>query len=223
MQFTCITVLFVGLVLSLNTLASAHSTEQPPIEKLEIPPSVTAPAFENSYLNVNIGVDTDGLALAAERITTATQNLTESILLLAQNPNLSAEQKQELHDTLDKMGKISISLNSAITELPNVVEQSRQPLLGTLDQVGSRITWTLSAIGAALFALLVLGLWLFYRLVLQPVQNAIVTTSQNLSVLSQSLQHTAELVEKIQQQQTPAPAAAIADQNKDTCGEPSSS
>lgn len=176
-------------------------------------------AAPNSYLNINVGIDTDGLILAANRITAATQELSLSIQALAQNPNLSPEQQEELHATLNKMGDISVSLNSAIAALPSSIEKSRRPLLNTVDEAASSIVWTFASMGFALLLLLACAFWLLYRFVLFPVQSAIVATSNNLSVLSQSLQQTAVLVDNIQQQQS---TTAKDSQNKLLCGEDSS-
>lgn len=202
----------LALLLSFSALAAPETNH----DLAPIP--AAQPALASSYLNINVGVDIDGLVLAADRITAATQELADSIKELAQNPNLSPEQQKELHGTLIKMSEISMSLNSAIVQLPAVVEKSRRPLLNTLDDLGTSIVWTFAAMGFALLLLLVGSFWLLYRFILFPIQTAIVTTSNNLSVLSQSLQHTAVLVDNIQQQQSTA-----TDQNKLLCGDESSS
>ena len=160
---------------------------------------------DSAYVRINVGIETAGLTLAADRMILATQELAKSIRLLAENPNMSAEQQQLLGQTLLKVGEISTSVNHTLAELPKtmqeVVDRNREPVFSLVEGVGNQVTTTLAILGLLLILLLAVVLGLVYQFILKPIQSAMVTTSNNLSVLSQSLQHTAQLVDGIQQQQ----------------------
>ena len=162
---------------------------------------------DDAYVRINVGVETAGLTLAADKMVVATHELAQSIRLLAENPNMSAEQQQLLSQTMLKVGDISTSVNQTLVELPKamqgIVDRNREPVFNLVDDIGDQLTATLAVLGLLLILLLAAVLALFYQFVLKPIQSAMVTSSNNLSVLSQSLQHTAQLVDGIQQQQAP--------------------
>ena len=162
---------------------------------------------DDAYVRINVGVETAGLTLAADKMVVATHELAQSIRLLAENPNMSAEQQQLLSQTLLKVGDISTSVNQTLVELPKamqgIVDRNREPVFNLVEGIGDQLTATLAVLGLLLILLLAAVLALFYQFVLKPIQSAMVTSSNNLSVLSQSLQHTAQLVDGIQQQQAP--------------------
>ena len=168
----------------------------------ELPESQT-----EAYVRINVGVETAGLTLAANKMVLATNELAQSIRLLAENPNMSTEQQQLLSQTLQKVGEISTSVNQTLVELPKamqgIVDRNRDPVFNLVEDIGDQVTMTLAILGLLLILLLAAVLWLFYQFVLKPIQSAMVTSSNNLSVLSQSLQHTAQLVDGIQHQQPP--------------------
>lgn len=182
-------------VLSLLLAQGAHA---------QIAAELTEPQ-DSAYVRINVGIETAGLTLAADRMILATQELAKSIRLLAENPNMSAEQQQLLGQTLLKVGEISTSVNHTLAELPKtmqeVVDRNREPVFSLVEGVGNQVTTTLAILGLLLILLLAVVLGLVYQFILKPIQSAMVTTSNNLSVLSQSLQHTAQLVDGIQQQQ----------------------
>tara|TARA_B100000809_G_scaffold211540_1_gene215225 strand:- start:186 stop:839 length:654 start_codon:yes stop_codon:yes gene_type:complete len=189
-------------VLSLLLAQGAHA---------QIAAELTEPQ-DSAYVRINVGIETAGLTLAADRMILATQELAKSIRLLAENPNMSAEQQQLLGQTLLKVGEISTSVNHTLAELPKtmqeVVDRNREPVFSLVEGVGNQVTTTLAILGLLLILLLAVVLGLVYQFILKPIQSAMVTTSNNLSVLSQSLQHTAQLVDGIQQQQ-PLPLPTI--------------
>tara|TARA_B110000116_G_C16787107_1_gene561542 strand:- start:1334 stop:1981 length:648 start_codon:yes stop_codon:yes gene_type:complete len=183
-------------VLSLLLTQGAHA---------QIEAELTEPQ-DSAYVRINVGIETAGLTLAADRMILATHELAKSIRLLAENPDMSAEQQQLLGQTLLKVGEISTSVNHTLAELPKtmqeVVDRNREPVFNLVEGVGNQVTATLAILGLLLILMLAVILGLVYQLLLKPIQSAMVTTSTNLSVLSQSLQYTAQLVDDIQQQQS---------------------
>lgn len=180
----------LGLLLALASHANSAAPENTETQSTEV--------TSQPYLSINVGVETAGLEQNANNMVAATDKLAESIHQLAANPELSPEQQLQLSHTLEKVGQISESIQKTVIALPEVIADSRPPIMSGIEMAGNEIASTLFWLGAIFITLIALLLWLFYLWILKPVQAAIVTTSSNISILSESLQHTAKLVDEIQ-------------------------
>ena len=150
---------------------------------------------ETSYVKMNIGLEISGLEKAASEAAQGLNLIGGALQNLANRPELSTEQHQQIKQTLSHIDQLGESLTQVVEQLPVTIEKSAVPILNTSKSLSEQIRRIILLSASVLILILLVALAAVYYFVLAPGTRAITKTTTLLNELSDTLKTTAEIVE----------------------------
>jgi hypothetical protein len=155
---------------------------------------------QTPHVTMNIGFEVSGLEQAAHEAAKGLKLIGQSLHNLANNPDLTPEQRERMQQALTRVDGLSHSLTLTLEQIPNTIEKSASHIVKTSSELSDRIN-RIVIIGAVLLILIILAaLAGAYYFVLAPGTKAVVGTAAELKHLAEALKITAEIVEKSSEQ-----------------------
>jgi len=152
------------------------------------------------YVMLNVGVELAGLEAAAQDAAEGLTLIGKSLNSLASNPELAPKQRERLLQTLSKLDKLSINLSDGMEQLPETVRMGMLPVTEAGGELSSQIKRIIIIASIALILIILAALLAVYYFVLAPGTRSIIETTQLLNKLADTLESTAQIVEKSSQQ-----------------------
>lgn len=147
------------------------------------------------FIELNVSVDLKGIEQAIQRTNESLDGLALSLSEVAQNSDLTEEQKQNIDNTVTNINQLIDVSTRSVEKLPDAIEHSKQAVSTKteqfLDDLQMRILIAIGAIVAALVVFIVA----IFKLVLMPMQATVVGATQNIAEMAKTLQVTAKAVE----------------------------
>ncbi len=147
------------------------------------------------YVTVNIGVEISGLGTAAEDAATGLNLIGESLQNLADDPELTEEQHEQINLTLRRIDKLGQSLALAVESMPGTVKKSMVPVVDATHELSSQIKRIVVTTAISLVLIILAAFAAVYYFVLAPGTQSVVKTARLLDELATALKTTAEIVE----------------------------
>ncbi len=122
------------------------------------------------FIELNVSVDLKGIEQAIQRTNESLDGLALSLSEMAQNSDLTEEQKQNIDNTVTNINQLIDVSTRSVEKLPGAIEHSKRAVSTKteqfLDDLQMRILIAIGAIVAALVAFIVA----IFKLVLMPMQ-----------------------------------------------------
>lgn len=147
------------------------------------------------YINMNIGVEINGLEAAAVQAAEGLTLIGESLRDIADHPEISPERQKQIEHSLSRINELSQSLTVSVEQLPITVEKSMAPVVKVSNQLSGEIKQIIIIASIALILLILIALVAVYYFVLAPSTQAVIKTTRLLSELADTLESTANIVE----------------------------
>ncbi len=155
---------------------------------------------EKSFVTLNVGVELGGVEAA---VVDAAEGLTligESLNTLASNPELTEQQRERIMQTLSRLDQLSTNLNSGMKQLPETVRKGMVPIADAGGQLSSQVKKIIIITAVVLILFIIVALLAVYYFVLAPGTRSVIETTELLNKLANTLESTAQIVEKSSQQ-----------------------
>ena len=180
-------ILLLGITLNPAFAQAASSTDDTPI-------GAEARA-DTPYVNMNVGIEVSGLQQAAEQAAHGLVLIGESLEEIANNQELSPEQRVRVEEALKSVDRMGQNLNASLDKLPVTVERSIAPMVTAGKDLGDEIKLIMILLAVLLILIILAALLAIYYFVLAPATRAIVQTTGLLNDLASTLETTARIVE----------------------------
>jgi hypothetical protein len=150
---------------------------------------------KNSFLQVNVSLDLQGIEDAINNTSGSLDSLSDSLRVIAESDELTPQQQANIEATIVNMNELIDASTSSLEALPSVFLQSKQVVADQthlfLDDLKFKV---LLILGITILALLVI-IGCIYLFLLRPLQSTVMAATNNLSEMAKSLQITAQAVE----------------------------
>jgi hypothetical protein len=150
---------------------------------------------QNPYVTMNIGVEIAGLEQAAEQAAQGLILIGQALHELATDPDLSAEHREKIDQTLTRVGELSQSMAFSLEHLPDTVEKSMRPVVNATNELSSQIKRIVIITAIALMLIIFAAMAAVYHFVLAPGTRSLIKTANLLDELANALKTTAQIVE----------------------------
>lgn len=147
------------------------------------------------YINMNVGVEINGLEAAAVQAAEGLTLIGESLRDIADHPEISPERQKQIEQSLSRINELSQSLTVSVNQLPIMVEKSIAPVVEVSNQLSAEIKQIIIIASFALILLILIALLAVYYFVLAPSTQAVIKTTRLLGELADTLESTANIVE----------------------------
>ncbi|MGF1697259.1 hypothetical protein L4C54_16445 [Vibrio lamellibrachiae] len=149
----------------------------------------------NSFIQVNISLDLQGIEESIDMTSQSLNSLAESLNAIAESPDLTPTQQENIESTINNVNQLIDVSTRSLEQLPVAFSQSKQ-VVGDktqrfLDDVKFKLILILSVMVLALLAIIGCIYWLLLR----PLQSTVLSATHNVSQMAQALQVTAKAVE----------------------------
>lgn len=178
------------LVLMLLLTGTAHATSQ----------GETGRSTPTPYVSMNIGVEISGLERAAEEAAQGLTLIGESLGKLADNHELTPEQNQQIQQTLLRVDELGQNLNQTLNQVPGTVERGLTPIVTAGNELSDQLKQILIIACVVLILIILAALAAVYYFVLAPATRSIIETAGLLNDLANTLETTANIVDKASEQ-----------------------
>ncbi len=150
---------------------------------------------ETPYVSINIGIEIDGLEVAAVQAAEGLELIGKSLRDIADHPDISPERQKQIEHSLSRINELSQSLTVSVEQLPATVEKSMAPVVKVSNQLSDKIKQIIIITSIALILIILIALVAVYYFVLAPSTQAVITTTKLLGELADTLESTANIVE----------------------------
>ena len=148
-----------------------------------------------SYISVNVGVELRVLEEAAKEAALGITLIGESLDKLANNPELTQEQRERVAQTLIRVDHFSANVSETVNQMPDTMEKSLEPVVQAGDKLVSDVKSIIIITALAIVLIILIALAMVYHFVLAPGTKAVIRTTSLLDELASTLETTAEIVE----------------------------
>ena len=164
-------------LIAMFTSASFANTEEPIITQ----PLVT----------INAMIDIKGIEQSAEQGAQAMLKMADSLELIAQNRNLTPEQQQNIHKTIENINNLVDVSSDSLQSLPTFLKESKETLSTTSTQFFDDLTFKVILLLAIVVLALVAIIACFYWFILRPLQNTLLQATTNISTMAKAIENSA--------------------------------
>lgn len=158
----------------------------------------TSVSFANSeekitppLISINAMVDIKGIEQSAEQGAQAMQRMANSLELIAQNRNLTPEQQQNIHKTIENINNLVDVSSDSLQSLPTFLKESKETLSTTSTQFFDDLTFKVILLLAIVVLALVAIIACFYWFILRPLQNTLLQATTNISTMAKAIENSA--------------------------------
>ncbi|GLR73455.1 hypothetical protein [Aliivibrio sifiae] len=158
----------------------------------------TSVSFANSeeeitqpLISINAMVDIKGIEQSAEQGAQAMQRMANSLELIAQNRNLTPEQQQNIHKTIENINNLVDVSSNSLQSLPTFLKESKETLSTTSTQFFDDLTFKVILLLAIVVLALVAIITCFYWFILRPLQNTLLQATTNISTMAKAIENSA--------------------------------
>jgi hypothetical protein len=151
--------------------------------------------MQTPYISMDIDVKIAGMESAAEEAAEGLTLIGEALHKLADKPELTQENRQQVEQTLIRVDALGQSLALVVDRLPATVEKSVEPLVKASNTLSSQIKRIVIITSIALILIILTALAAVYYFVLAPGTRSVIKTATLLDELANTLKITAEIVE----------------------------
>jgi hypothetical protein len=150
---------------------------------------------KNSFLQVNVSLDLQGIENAINNTSGSLDSLSDSLRVIANSDELTPQQQANIEATIVNMNELIDASTSSLEALPSAFSQSKQVVADKtqlfLDDLKFKV---LLILGITILALLAI-IGCIYLFLLRPLQSTVMAATDNLSEMAKSLKITAQTVE----------------------------
>ena len=174
------------LLLSMLSSVSFANTE---ISESNSPPLIT----------INAMVDIKGIEESAAEGANAMHKMANSLELIAQNRNLTPEQQQNIHQTIENINNLVDVSSTSIQSLPTFLKQSKDTLSKSTTQFFNDLTFKIILLLLAVVLALAIVIACFYWFILRPLQTTLLQATTNISAMAKAIESSALSLETTNQ------------------------
>lgn len=142
-------------------------------------------------ISINAMVDIKGIEQSAEQGAQAMQRMANSLELIAQNRNLTPEQQQNIHKTIENINNLVDVSSDSLQSLPTFLKESKETLSTTSTQFFDDLTFKVILLLAIVVLALVAIIACFYWFILRPLQNTLLQATTNISTMAKAIENSA--------------------------------
>jgi HAMP domain-containing protein len=142
-------------------------------------------------ISINAMVDIKGIEQSAEQGAQAMQRMANSLELIAQNRNLTPEQQQNIHKTIENINNLVDVSSDSLQSLPTFLKESKETLSTTSTQFFDDLTFKVILLLAIVVLALVAIIAGFYWFILRPLQNTLLQATTNISTMAKAIENSA--------------------------------
>ena len=164
-------------LIAMFTSASFANTEEP---------IITQP-----LVAINAMIDIKGIEQSAEQGAQAMLKMADSLELIAQNRNLTPEQQQNIHKTIENINTLVDVSSNSLQSLPTFLKESKETLSTTSTQFFDDLTFKVILLLAIVVLALVAIIACFYWFILRPLQNTLLQATTNISTMAKAIENSA--------------------------------
>lgn len=136
-------------------------------------------------------VDIKGIEQSAEQGAQAMQRMANSLELIAQNRNLTPEQQQNIHKTIENINNLVDMSSNSLQSLPTFLKESKETLSTASTQFFDDLTFKVILLLAIVVLALVAIIACFYWFILRPLQNTLLQATTNISTMAKAIENSA--------------------------------
>ncbi|OCH23555.1 hypothetical protein [Aliivibrio sp. 1S128] len=149
------------------------------------------PVTTQPLVTINAMIDIKGIEQSAEQGAQAMLKMADSLELIAQNRNLTPEQQQNIHKTIENINNLVDVSSDSLQSLPTFLKESKETLSTTSAQFFDDLTFKVILLLAIVVLALVAIIACFYWFILRPLQNTLLQATTNISTMAKAIENSA--------------------------------
>ena len=159
----------------------------------------TAESNSPPLITINAMVDIKGIEESAAEGADAMHKMANSLELIAQNSNLTPEQQQNIHQTIENINNLVDVSSTSIQSLPTFLKQSKDILSKSTTQFFNDLTFKIILLLLAVVLALAIVIACFYWFILRPLQTTLLQATTNISAMAKAIESSALSLETTNQ------------------------
>lgn len=159
----------------------------------------TAESNSPPLITINAMVDIKGIEESAAEGANAMHKMANSLELIAQNRNLTPEQQQNIHQTIENINNLVDVSSTSIQSLPTFLKQSKDTLSKSTTQFFNDLTFKIILLLLAVVLALAIVIACFYWFILRPLQTTLLQATTNISAMAKAIESSALSLETTNQ------------------------
>jgi len=142
----------------------------------------------SSFVALDLNVDLKGVSQSLQAISESTDRLSNTLIIIGNNPELKAEDREIISGLLTEYSKTQVTINTTVENIPKYIKTTQETARRIADDFVHQITFIIIVSGTVILLLIIAALAGFKYFVITPARDLVLNPLQNLDRMAQALE-----------------------------------